>query len=131
MKPHLWLILSIAVAAVTWLYVHRALLPWEHAYNVHSGALAREMGDLFSPWTGAKELFLFDRNPYSTEVSHEIQQAFYGHAISQAYDLPGQKVVDEQRFAYPVYVVFLLYPTLHARFDDVEKVVTAVLAILT
>lgn len=101
--------------------MHRVLLPWEYNVNVTRGQLKAQMGDLYSPWVGTRELLLKGRNPYSAEVSHEIQMAFYGHAIDQSYDKPESEIVDEQRFAYPVYVVFLLAPAVHADFARLEK----------
>jgi hypothetical protein len=45
---------------------------------------------------------------------------FYGHPINQTY-VPGTKLVDEQRFAYPVYEVFLTAPLAYADFADVQR----------
>src|SRR6476646_4193301 len=111
MRGRLWLILAVISAITTWVYAHRIQGPWRYQHNVELGTLKAEWGDLYSPWTGTKELLLHGRNPYSTEVSSEIQVAFYGHAIHQDYDREKHPVVDEQRFAYPVYAVFILAPT--------------------
>jgi hypothetical protein len=78
------------------------------------------MGDLYPRWIGTRELLLNKRNPYGPEVSNEIQTAFYGHPLNQNYDNPQTKLLDEQRFAYPVYVVFLLAPTVDLTFDTVQ-----------
>jgi hypothetical protein len=75
------------------------------------------MDDLYPRWVGAQELLLHGQNPYGAEVSHKIQIAFYGHPIEQSYDKPQFEIIDEQRFAYPVYVVFLLAPTVHSNFE--------------
>src|SRR5439155_17440967 len=48
------------------------------------------------------------------EVSREIQIVFYGHAVTP--EEAAQHVVDEQRFAYPLYVVFLMAPTIYTDF---------------
>jgi Glycosyltransferase family 87 len=90
-----------------------------------------DMGDLYSPWMGTRELLLRGRNPYGPEVSHEIQMAFYGHVVDQKYGVPGEYVINEQRFAYPVYVVFLLAPTVYADFQKLQMAAVVVLAILT
>ncbi len=76
------------------------------------------MGDLYPRWVGARELLLHGRNPYGAEVSHEIQIAYYGHIVTQGDD--PRRVVDEQRFVYPVYVVFLLAPTIYVDFATVQ-----------
>jgi hypothetical protein len=120
MKVRVWLILSLLVSATTWLYVHRILQPWADYMEVERSSLT-QMGDLYPRWLGTRELLLNGRNPYGPEVSHEIQMAFYGHTVNQDSPQPGHKVVDEQRFAYPVYVVLLMAPTMYADFADVQR----------
>ena len=120
MKNWLWLVLGLAASAVCWGYMHRVLLPWEYYVNLTRGRVKGQMGDLYPRWVGTRELLLNGRNPYSAEVSHEIQMAFYGRAIEQSYDKPASEIVDEQRFVYPVYVVFLLAPTVHADFGELQ-----------
>lgn len=129
MKSWAWLLVAVFTCAVTFAYRQRILLPWEHYVNVERGALKAEMGDLYPRWVGTRELFLHGRNPYGPEVSHEIQTAFYGHPIEQTYNEPQAKILDEQRFAYPVYVVFLLAPTINLDFARVQKWATVVFGI--
>jgi hypothetical protein len=131
MRAFLWLLLSLFVSATTWLYLHRVLIPWEHHVNVEIGTMKAELGDLYSPWVGARDLLLYARNPYSAAVSHEIQMAFYGHVVTQAPEVSAQNAVDEQRFAYPVYVVFVMAPTVHLSFIEIESWAPVVLALLT
>jgi hypothetical protein len=130
MKIRVWLLLSVLATTVTWLYAVRVQRPWaRHMGEVHDG-IKVQMGDLYPRWVGARELLLHGRNPYGPEVSHEIQMAFYGHIITQDYREPGRKLIDEQRFAYPVYVVFLMAPTVYANFAEVQRWAPAVLALL-
>jgi len=129
MKPWVWFLLSLVTSTITWTYRHGILIPWEHYVDVERGELKAQMGDLYPRWVGTRELFLHGRNPYGEEVSHEIQMGFYGHAIQQTYGRPG--VVDEQRFAYPLYVVLLLAPGAHAEFLEVQKVAILLLGTLT
>ena len=131
MRIRLWLLLSLFAGGVTYLYTSRILGPWEHYVNVEHGTLRAQMGDLYPSWVGARELLLRRRNPYGTDVSHEIQMAYYGHAIDQTYGEPRASVIDEQRFAYPVYVVFLLAPTIHLNFLPVQTWAPLLLASLT
>ena len=126
-KQILWLLLSLTAAAVSWTYMHRVLLPWDEYVNVSRGIVA-QMGDLYPRWVGARELLLSGKNPYGAEVSHEIQMGFYGHPIEQRYDQPQSKIVDEQRFAYPIYVVFLLAPAVHMEFQRVDAWAPVILA---
>ena len=75
------------------------------------------LSDLYPRWLGARELLLHRRNPYSTDITREIQQGYYGRALDRTrIDDPK----DEQGFAYPVYVVFLLAPTVNLPFAAVE-----------
>jgi hypothetical protein len=120
-KNRFLLVLSLFAAAIAFLYAIKVLGPWDkHWGEVHEG-IKSQMGDLYSPWAGTRELLLRHRNPYGPEVSREIQSVFYGHAISQTYGDPSAVVTNEQRFAYPVYVVFLLAPTVYADFAHVVR----------
>jgi len=109
----------------------RVLLPWEFYIDVQHGKLKAEMGDLYPRWVGTRELLLHRRNPYGPEVSHEIQMAFYGHVIDQKYGEPGVEVVDEQRFVYPLYVVFLLAPMVYLSFSQVQMCALVLFAVVT
>jgi hypothetical protein len=114
----IWFLLSLCVVATTWLYVHQILIPWADGKDLQQGGLKAQMWDLYPRWVGARELLLHGRNPYGAEVSHEIQISFYGHAVTA--EETAQHVVDEQRFAYPLYVVFLMAPTIYADFATVQ-----------
>jgi len=131
MKIRLWLLLSLFVTAATWLYVYRILGPWRHYVNVEIGTMKADLGDLYTPWVASRELLIYKRNPYSPEVTHEIQMAFYGRVITQPPGASAEAAVDEQRFAYPVYAIFFLAPTVHWTFAAVQTWVLVVLALLT
>jgi hypothetical protein len=131
MRIRLWLLLSLFASGISWLYMSRVLLPWDYYTDVQNGRLIAEMGDLYPRWVGARELLLHGRNPYSAEVSHQIQMGFYGHIIQQRYEEVGDNPVDEQRFVYPVYVVFLLAPTIYIDFAVLQTWAPLFLAILT
>lgn len=130
MKFKLWLALSLAVCAITWLYASRILAPWNDYIGTQTGALKAQMWDLYPRWVGTRELLLHGRNPYSSEVSHEIQMAYYGHIITQDHRETSHKIIDEQRFAYPLYVVFLMAPTIYADFAEVYRWAPFVLGLL-
>lgn len=119
MKAWLWLLLGVLAAAVSCSYMHCIFLPWEHYVNIEHGKLKADMGDLYPRWLGTRELLLHYRNPYSREVSQEIQIAFYGHPLQQRYD-GSTEILDEQRFVYPVYVVFLLAPAVNTDFNQLQ-----------
>ena len=72
------------------------------------------LSDLYPRWLGARELLRHGRNPYSAEITREIQQGYYGRPLDPARpDDPK----DQQGFAYPAYVVFLLAPTVDLPFE--------------
>jgi hypothetical protein len=129
MKIRLWLVLSLLVSGVTWLYGSRILKPWNDYIGTRDGSLKAQMWDLYPRWVGTRELLLNGRNPYGPEVSHEIQMAFYGHIITQDYRDTSRKIVDEQRFAYPVYVIFLMAPTIYLDFAEIQRWAPTVLAL--
>jgi hypothetical protein len=131
MKAWTWLLTGVVASAVSWTYIHRILMPWEHYVNVEHGWVKVPMGDLYPRWVGTAELLLHGVNPYAAEVSHKIQIAFYGQPIEQSYDKPQFEIIDEQRFAYPVYVVFLLAPTVHVDFAVLQRWAPVVLGALT
>jgi hypothetical protein len=65
--------------------------------------------DLYPRWLGARELLLHHRNPYSPEITREIQIGYYGRPLDPHRPDDPQ---DQMAFAYPLYVVFLLAPTI-------------------
>ncbi|MGC1371935.1 MAG: glycosyltransferase family 87 protein [Candidatus Sulfotelmatobacter sp.] len=136
MKYRVWLGLSVLVCGITLAYRSTILLPWESYVNEHyldvaHGRLKAQLGDLYPRWVGTRELLLHGRNPYGADVSHEIQLGFYGHVVEQKFDVPGAPVIDEQRFVYPVYVVFLLAPIARLDFPVVQRWAPLFLGTLT
>src|ERR1700722_1043977 len=75
------------------------------------------LSDLYPRWLGARELLRHGRNPYSAEITREVQQGYYGRPLDPA--RTGDPT-DQQGFAYPVYVVFLLAPSVELPFDAVR-----------
>jgi hypothetical protein len=100
-----------------WFYVQHILIPYEQADASAHGRPRGNLSDLYPRWLGARELLLHHRDPYSPQVTREIQEGYYGRALD-----PGRSEdpKDQQGFAYPVYVVFLLAPTLPLRFELVQ-----------
>jgi hypothetical protein len=130
-KLRLWLLLSLIASAASCLYMSRILLPWEYYIDVTHGRQIAELGDLYPRWVGTRELLLHGRNPYGSDVSHEIQMAFYGHAVDQSYAQPRGDIFDEQRFAYPLFVVLLMAPTAWMDFSHLQLWAPIIFAILT
>jgi Glycosyltransferase family 87 len=111
------LTLAVVASASTWFYVDRILRPQQIADAAMHSRPRGNLSDLYPRWLGARELLLHGRNPYSAEITREIQQGYYGRPLDPARpDDPK----DQQRFAYPAYVVFLLAPTVSLSFDKVQ-----------
>ena len=120
--------LALVAAASMWFYVDRILVGFQVA-----DAAARErprgnLSDLYPRWLGARELLLHQRNPYGDDITIEIQKGYYGRALDPA--RPNDPK-DQQGFAYPVYVVFLLAPFVGFPFHTVQLVFYWTLIALT
>ena len=105
--------LALLLTAGMWRYFNSVLIPYQVGEAAIHHTPRGNLSDLYPRWLGARELLLHGRDPYSAEVTREIQIGYYGEALdSSKPNLPK----DEQRFAYPAYVVFLLAPTITAPF---------------
>lgn len=111
------LALAVVASASTWFYMNRILRAQQIADAALHNRPRGNLSDLYPRWLGTRELLLHKRNPYSKEITREIQQGYYGRALDPARpDDPK----DQQGFAYPAYVVLLLAPTIDLPFDDVQ-----------
>ena len=126
--PKTALLLSLLMAASMWFYVQRVLIPFQVADAAAHGQPRGLLSDLYPRWLGARELLLNHRDPYSADVTREIQIGYYGRALDP--NRP-EDPKDEQRFAYPVYVTVLLAPTITLPFSLVRFGFGWLLAILT
>jgi hypothetical protein len=91
--------------------------PEQVAESAAHGVPRGNLSDLYPRWLGARELLRNGRNPYSAEVTREIQQGYYGRALDPA---RAEDPKDQEGFAYPAYVVFLLGPVTALPFDEVQ-----------
>lgn len=123
-----FLAIATLSAASVWIYANRILVAHQlkdaAAHNRPRGNLS----DLYPRWLGARELLLHHRNPYGTEITGEIQTGYYGRPLDPA--RPNDPK-DQQGFAYPVYVVFLLAPLIWLPFAVVHTLFYWLLALLT
>jgi hypothetical protein len=94
---------------------------WRYGDQIWKG----HPGDIYHRWLGSRELLLDGRDPYGDEVTEKIQVGLNGHK----YDPRRDEV--EQRFYYPVYVVFLMAPTVRVPFPVVKKFFAIFLLVLT
>ena len=117
-KPIRLFLVALLCAAGVWLYAIRVLIPHQMSDALAHHRPIGNLSDLYPRWLGAKELLLRGRDPYSPEVTREIQQGYYGRPLDQA--RPGEPK-DQQGFAYPVYVEFYLAPTIQLPFETVRR----------
>lgn len=115
----LWLILSLLSAFSMGYYVTYI---WSANQPAH-------FSDLYAQWWTAHELFLHGRQPYTLAIAREIQTMIYGAPVSATNT--GDPSELSGGFAYPLYVVFLMWPTLHLSFSAAQAVFACLFAGLT
>src|SRR5271166_2716066 len=110
-------VVAALLAAAMWFWVQDVAIPHQQSESKKLGIPRGNLSDLYPRWLGARELLLRGRDPYSAEVTREIQAGYYGRALdaSRPADPP-----DQQAFAYPVYVIFYLAPTIRLNFGIVQ-----------
>jgi len=119
-RPWLLLAVSTIVTLGVWHWAKTILVP---AYTAKVLAEKRPVGnnsDLYPRWLGAREMLLHGRDPYGADVTREIQTGFYGRPLDP--QNPSDPTARES-FVYPLYVVFLLAPTVTWSFHTVAEVV--------
>jgi hypothetical protein len=118
-QSSIWaVVVALVCAAGVWLFLQRVMIPYQIADAAATGRPRGNLSDLYPRWVGARELLLHGRDPYSAEVTREIQVGYYGRALDHSRKNDPR---DEQGFAYPVYVVFALAPTLQLTFALVQR----------
>lgn len=100
-----------------WFYVQHVLIAYQLAQAASLGTPRGNLSDLYPRWLGARELLLHHRDPYSLEVTREIQAGYYGRELNS---LRPNEPSDQQAFAYPAYVVFVLAPAIFLPFSVVQ-----------
>src|SRR5690242_1339806 len=111
-----------------WFYVQRVLIAHQELYAAAHQCPRGNLSYLFPRWLGARELLLHHRDPYSAEVTREIQIGYFGRPLDP--QRPNDPK-DQEAFAYPVYVAFLLWPFIYADFSTIMPLFSWLLALLT
>jgi hypothetical protein len=122
------LLVALIFAGSMWFYVQQVLVPYQKTDAAAHGRPRGNLSDLYPRWLGTRELLLHHRNPYSAEVTRDIQNGYYGRALDP--ERAGDPK-DQQGFAYPLHVIFLLAPTVGLPFPAVQAGFRWVLVILT
>jgi hypothetical protein len=121
-------LIAILVCAASWLYLSRVLIPHQKAESAARAIPRGNLSDLYPRWLGSRELLLHHRDPYGSDVTREIQAGYYGRPLDPALK---NDPTDQQAFAYPVYVAFLLSPTVGMSFDQVQMLFRWMLGVFT
>ena len=116
---NLRLVIALLLCAGAWYWLRSVFIPSNTAQAHVTGRPIGNNSDLYPRWLGARELLLYGRDPYSADVTRDIQIGYYGRALDA--NRPGDPT-DQSGFAYPVYVVFLLAPTIQLKFAVVNRV---------
>lgn len=118
-RPWLVLAASLLVSFGIWRWASAVFLPANTAAALQSGRPVGNNSDLYPRWLGAREALLHGRDPYSTEVTREIQTGFYGRPLNpnNPADPAGQEA-----FVYPLYVILLMAPTVTLPFPAVQEI---------
>jgi hypothetical protein len=106
-----WSLLLVAVLLATFMHCFYSFV-FLRAEEIEDARLNRPRGnfsDLYPAWLGTRELLVNHRDPYSPEVTASIQKGVWGRTVDARN--PGDPK-DQSRFAYPLYVVFVLAPTI-------------------
>ena len=122
------LLLAVLVAGSMWFYVERIMVPVQASDAAAHSRPRGNLSDLYPRWLGTRELLLRHRNPYGHEITVEVQRGYYGRELDAS--RPNDPK-DQQAFAYPVYVVFLLAPLISFPFHSVQLVFYWALIALT
>ncbi len=107
-------------------YITQIVIPHQIVTSQAAHRPRGNLSDLYPRWLGTRELLAHGRNPYSAEVTRDIQLGYYGVALT-----PDSPIQDQQGFAYPLYVVFLLAPLTLFPFAVVQPIFGWTLLILT
>ena len=111
------LLAALLLAASMGFYLEHVMIGHQTVEAAERGIPRGNLSDLYPRWLGARELLLRHRDPYSSEITKEIQSGYYGRPLDPS--LPNDPK-DQQGFAYPLYVVFLLAPTIRLPFSVVQ-----------
>jgi hypothetical protein len=107
----------------TWYYCYAIFIPAWKADNALFQLTWSNRSDLYPRWLGTRELLLQHRDPYGPQVTRDIQIGYYGRPVGDGYE------ADPQGFVYPLYVVWLLAPTIWTSFSNVRVLFSFLLLI--
>jgi len=110
---------SLLICFGVWRWAETILIPSNTFSAQAKGIPIGNNSDLYPRWLGARETLLHGRDPYSAEVTRDIQLGFYGRQLDPN---NSSDPTDQVGFAYPLYVIFLLAPTVNLPFQTVLEI---------
>ena len=119
---------AVLLSLATWVWVQSIVVPHQEKEAVQRNMPRGNLSDLYPRWLGARELLVHHRDPYRSDVTREIQIGYYGRPLDPT--RPNDPK-DQQGFAYPIYVVLMLAPTVTLSFVTVHRIFFWLLAALT
>lgn len=130
LPPRLALCLALIGAASMLCYHQKLFMPSVVAARRAQG-LRNDYSfgnDFYQVWLTSRELLQHRSDPYSPEITREIQMGLYGHPLDPP--RPGDPV-DRRIFPYPAFTDLLFWPAADFPFSLLRIVVVGVLALLT
>lgn len=110
-----------------WVWIQAIAIPHQVAESAEQGKPRGNLSDLYPRWLGARELLLHHRDPYGADITREIQVGYYGRVLDPRRPHDPK---DQQAFAYPVYVVLMLAPSVKLEFSTVHRAFFWLLALV-
>jgi hypothetical protein len=121
--PHAlpWFVLAVSLlfSFTFWYWAVYIFAPVTTATVLAKGTPLGNNSDLYPRWLGTRELLLRGRDPYSPQVTHEIQIGFYGRPLNPQ---NSSDPTDKESFVYPLYVAFLLAPSVEMPFHTASEI---------
>jgi hypothetical protein len=109
-------------------YYSVVLIGIRQRYSQQNGTAAGNWSDLYPLWIAGRELLFYRQNPYTEQVTAEIQRGFYGRTVDPTNPNDPNNL---QAFAYPVSAIFVVSPLLLFSFPVARFLFTVVLLVGT
>jgi hypothetical protein len=124
---HLALLLLVLAGSASMCLYWSRITDAVHASPERSSPLKpKVLTDIYPTWYASRELLLHHRDPYGTEVNRELQIAYYGKELDPSRPEERQ---DQQRFVYPLYFIFLVFPLAWMQFHTAQAIFWWILAV--
>jgi hypothetical protein len=119
-RPKRTLVVAALLAAGMTYYYFALLIPQVravHAFHHLDGGYYYG-GDLYPIWWTTRELLIHHRNPYTDEMTHQIQTGLFGRTLDPR--RPGDPPEHYRAFSYPLYTDVIGTPLTWLSFRQVQ-----------